>query len=281
MSGKGTGAFSPFEWMLALRYLRARRKEGFISVIAGFSFLGIMLGVATLIIVMAVMNGFRHDLFNKILGLNGHVIVHKIDPNFDDYDAIAGKVRAVPGVKTAAVIEGQVMVSTPHRDRCARARHARGRPEAAEGRRRQHSRRHARRLRGQRPASPSARGLPTSPRQARRSGQPAHPARRIDTVRHGAPHQAYHRRHVRDRHVRIRPHHDLHAACRGAAIFLQARQVDVLEIVVDTPDEVGAIGRRSSRPGARRSMSATGGSATRHSSPCSRSSATSCSSSSR
>jgi lipoprotein-releasing system permease protein len=56
-----------------LRYLRARRKEGFISVIAGFSFLGIMLGVATLIIVMAVMNGFRKELLDKILGLNGHV----------------------------------------------------------------------------------------------------------------------------------------------------------------------------------------------------------------
>ena len=57
--------------MLSARYLRARRKEGFISVIAGFSFLGIMLGVATLIIVMAVMNGFRKELLDKILGLNG------------------------------------------------------------------------------------------------------------------------------------------------------------------------------------------------------------------
>ena len=73
-----TKPFAPFEWMLALRYLRARRKEGFISVIAGFSFLGIMLGVATLIIVMAVMNGFRKELFDKILGLNGHVVVYKI-----------------------------------------------------------------------------------------------------------------------------------------------------------------------------------------------------------
>ncbi len=54
-----TRPFAPFEWLLALRYLRARRKEGFISVIAGFSFVGILLGVATLIIVMAVMNGFR------------------------------------------------------------------------------------------------------------------------------------------------------------------------------------------------------------------------------
>ena len=75
---RDTKPFSPFEWMIAGRYLRARRKEGFISVIAGFSFLGIMLGVATLIIVMAVMNGFRHDLFAKIMGLNGHVIVQKI-----------------------------------------------------------------------------------------------------------------------------------------------------------------------------------------------------------
>ena len=61
----GTHPFAPFEWMLSLRYLRARRKEGFISVIAGFSFLGIMLGVATLIIVMAVMNGFRQELLTR------------------------------------------------------------------------------------------------------------------------------------------------------------------------------------------------------------------------
>ena len=117
MSGKsanGTRAFSPFEWMVALRYLRARRKEGFISVIAGFSFLGIMLGVATLIIVMAVMNGFRQELFNKMLGLNGHVVVHSLDPNFGDYDAMAANVRGVQGVKYALpLIEGQVMVSTP------------------------------------------------------------------------------------------------------------------------------------------------------------------------
>ena len=61
--------------MLAARYLRARRTRGFISVIAGFSFLGIMLGVATLIIVMSVMNGFRKELLDKILGLNGHIFV--------------------------------------------------------------------------------------------------------------------------------------------------------------------------------------------------------------
>src|SRR5262245_66525329 len=98
MSGNGAGpngtkAFSPFEWMVALRYLRARRKEGFISVIAGFSFIGITLGVATLIIVMAVMNGFRQELFNKMLGLNGHVVVHRLDPNFSNFDTVLSAVR--------------------------------------------------------------------------------------------------------------------------------------------------------------------------------------------
>ena len=108
-----TKPFSPFEWMLAGRYLRARRKEGFISVIAGFSFLGIMLGVATLIIVMAVMNGFRKDLFSKIMGLNGHVIVTRVGAPFEDYIDIAEKVKAVPGVQAALpLIEGQVMVSS-------------------------------------------------------------------------------------------------------------------------------------------------------------------------
>ena len=63
-----TKPFANFEWMLALRYLRARRKESFISVISLFSFLGIMLGVATLIVVMSVLNGFRAELLDKILG---------------------------------------------------------------------------------------------------------------------------------------------------------------------------------------------------------------------
>ncbi|MBA2125132.1 lipoprotein-releasing ABC transporter permease subunit [Hyphomicrobium methylovorum] len=111
---RDTKPFSPFEWMIAGRYLRARRKEGFISVIAGFSFLGIMLGVATLIIVMAVMNGFRHDLFSKIMGLNGHVIVQKITDTFDDYEPMSARIAKLPGVTAAMpVIEGQVMVSSP------------------------------------------------------------------------------------------------------------------------------------------------------------------------
>ena len=109
-----TRPFAPFEWLLALRYLRARRKEGFISVIAGFSFLGILLGVATLIIVMSVMNGFRKELFNKILGLNGHVIVSKIGVGFDDYSEAMQKLAAIHGVKhVLPLIEGQAMVSTP------------------------------------------------------------------------------------------------------------------------------------------------------------------------
>jgi lipoprotein-releasing system permease protein len=110
----GTRAFSPFEWMVALRYLRARRKEGFISVIALFSFIGITLGVATLIIVMAVMNGFRQELFDKMLGLNGHVVVHSLS-NFSDYDDVANRIRKVPGVKYALpLVEGQVMITTPN-----------------------------------------------------------------------------------------------------------------------------------------------------------------------
>ncbi len=108
-----TRPFSPFEWMLAGRYLRSRRKEGFISVIAGFSFLGIMLGVATLIIVMAVMNGFRKDLFSKILGLNGHVIVMKVGDAFTDYGDVRKRIEELPGVNVAIpLIEGQVMVSS-------------------------------------------------------------------------------------------------------------------------------------------------------------------------
>jgi lipoprotein-releasing system permease protein len=100
--------------MLALRYLRARRREGFISVLAGFSFLGILLGVFTLITVMAVMNGFRKELFSKILGLNGHVIVDKLSGDFDDYEEVARALKSVQGVKQALpLVEGQVMVSTP------------------------------------------------------------------------------------------------------------------------------------------------------------------------
>ena len=110
----GTHAFAPFEWMLSLRYLRARRREGFISVIAGFSFLGIMLGVATLIIVMAVMNGFRKELLDKILGLNGHVLVQPLESPLTDWEIVAGRLTQVTGIKLAApIVEGQALASSP------------------------------------------------------------------------------------------------------------------------------------------------------------------------
>jgi len=111
----GTRPFARFEWMIAGRYLRARRREAFISVIAGFSFVGIMLGVATLIIVMAVMNGFRTELISKILGLNGHVIVQATDSPLTDYDAVGKRIAAVPGVVSAIpLVEGQALASGPN-----------------------------------------------------------------------------------------------------------------------------------------------------------------------
>jgi lipoprotein-releasing system permease protein len=110
----GTRPFAPFEWMLSLRYLRSRRREGFISVIAGFSFLGIMLGVATLIIVMAVMNGFRKELLDKILGLNGHLLVQPLETPLTDWDAVAQRISAVGGIRLAApIVEGQALASSP------------------------------------------------------------------------------------------------------------------------------------------------------------------------
>jgi lipoprotein-releasing system permease protein len=109
-----TAPFAPFEWMLSGRYLRARRREGFISVIAGFSFLGIMLGVATLIIVMAVMNGFRKELLDKILGLNGHLLVQPLESPLTDWKDVAERISQVPGIRLAApVVDGQGLASSP------------------------------------------------------------------------------------------------------------------------------------------------------------------------
>ncbi len=105
--------FSKFERMVAMRYLRPRRKEGFVSLIAGFSLLGIALGVATLIVVMSVMNGFREELMSRILGLNGHLGVFSVEQTLTDFDPLAARLRAVPGIVSATpVIERQVMVSS-------------------------------------------------------------------------------------------------------------------------------------------------------------------------
>lgn len=109
----GTKPFAGFEWGLAGRYLRTRRREGFVSVIAGFSFLGILLGVATLIIVMSVMNGFRKELLEKIVGVNGHIFATPIDRPLDDFDPVANRLKSIPGVRLAIpLVEGQALASS-------------------------------------------------------------------------------------------------------------------------------------------------------------------------
>ena len=108
----GAGPFSAFERLVAWRYLRARRKEAAISVIASISFVGIMLGVATLIVVMAVMNGFRGELMTRILGINGHLVLQPIDRPLDDYAEVAARIEGVAGVKYAIpLVEGQTLAS--------------------------------------------------------------------------------------------------------------------------------------------------------------------------
>ena len=103
---------SAFERLIAFRYLRARRQEGFISVVAWFSLIGIMLGVATLIIVMSVMNGFRTELLTRILGINGHVEVTGAGGALPAFDPLAEKIAKLDGVASVApLIEGQVMAT--------------------------------------------------------------------------------------------------------------------------------------------------------------------------
>ena len=111
---KGTRAFSRFEWLVAGRYLRARRKDAFISVIAGLTMTGVAIGVATLIVVMSVMNGFRAELLTKILGLNGHFTAIPIESQFTDYKETVAALEQVDGVKFAVYfVEGQVLAAGP------------------------------------------------------------------------------------------------------------------------------------------------------------------------
>jgi lipoprotein-releasing system permease protein len=108
----GTRAFSPFELIVAGRYLRSRRKDTFISVIAALTLTGVAIGVATLIVVMSVMNGFREELLTKILGLNGHFTAYPIEQQFTDYKDVVKKIEAVPGVVHAVpYVEGQALAS--------------------------------------------------------------------------------------------------------------------------------------------------------------------------
>jgi lipoprotein-releasing system permease protein len=104
--------FSAFERLVAFRYLRARREEGFVSVIAGFSLLGIALGVATLIVVMSVMNGFRAELLGRILGVQSHITVTSMQGPLPDYQGMAERLKGLPGVLSVApMIDGQVFIS--------------------------------------------------------------------------------------------------------------------------------------------------------------------------
>ncbi|MFI4988730.1 MAG: lipoprotein-releasing ABC transporter permease subunit, partial [Alphaproteobacteria bacterium] len=104
--------FSPFERMVAMRYLRARRQEGFISVVSWFSLIGILLGVMALIITLAIFNGFRQQLIERILGLNGHLVVQDVSGSLANYDQVAAAIRSVPGVVSATpLVDSQAIVT--------------------------------------------------------------------------------------------------------------------------------------------------------------------------
>ena len=110
---KQTPPFASFEWKIAFRYLRSKKKEGFISIISLFSLIGIMLGVATLIIVLAVMNGFRSELLDKILGINGHITIQSYGSDIDRYDEIREEIGFIDNVYSVVpTIYSQVMVSS-------------------------------------------------------------------------------------------------------------------------------------------------------------------------
>ena len=202
--------------MVAFRYLRARNAQRSISVIAGFSFLGIVLGVAALIVVMAVMNGFRHDLMDKMIGLNGHMFLQGVETPLTDYDAVAERVSKVPGVTLALpLVEGQAFASSPYGSSGALVRGIRGQRSRARlpGSRRPRDSGLARRFRFR----PGRRGR----RQARRALEPEgrrqdddhRAAWRGNSVRRHAAHEVLPRRgHFPDRHDDLRQHLHLHAA---------------------------------------------------------------------
>ncbi|MBR9844105.1 MAG: lipoprotein-releasing system transmembrane subunit LolC, partial [Rhodobacteraceae bacterium] len=118
--------FAAFEWMIAWRYLRARRAEGGVSVMTWISLLGITLAVFALIATLAVRSGFRAEFVDTILGANAHVTVYRsgqvaengrIDRSIRDYDAVAQSLREVPGVvRTAPLVKGQVMSNLRNRN---------------------------------------------------------------------------------------------------------------------------------------------------------------------
>ena len=217
----GTRPFSAFEWMLSLRYLRARRKEGFISVIAGFSFLGIMLGVATLIIVMAVMNGFRKELLDKILGLNGHLLIQPLESPLTDWKEVAARIAKIDGVMLVSpVVEGQALASSPFNSTGVLVRGVRGddlaRLPSIGNRIKQGT------LEGFDNTEGVAIGRRLADQLSLRTGDNitlVHPKGAIDAARRRASDQALQdRRRVRGRHVGIRRRLRVHADHRGAGL---------------------------------------------------------------
>jgi len=103
---------SPFEWMIAKRYMLPGKGEAFIALVAGISLVAVMLGVAALVIVMSVMNGFRAELFDKIVGLNGHAIVQAYGGRLDDWQTVLKDVRQTPGVTRASPLIEQPLLAT-------------------------------------------------------------------------------------------------------------------------------------------------------------------------
>ncbi|MFZ2099355.1 MAG: lipoprotein-releasing ABC transporter permease subunit [Oricola sp.] len=104
--------FSSFERLVAWRYLKPRRKEAAVSIVTLISLIGVTLGVAALIIVMAVMNGFRGELLDRILGLNGHLVISAIDTPLTDYEDVAARIAKLPGVTMVTpIVEGQALAT--------------------------------------------------------------------------------------------------------------------------------------------------------------------------
>jgi len=108
---KRTKIFAAYEWMVAFRYMWPRRKQGFTSLISVISFIGILIGVWALIVVMSVMNGFRAELLNRILGINGHLVMQPLDGSLNDYQDLVTRLEAVAGVQfVLGLVEGQALV---------------------------------------------------------------------------------------------------------------------------------------------------------------------------
>ena len=103
---------TPFEWTIAKRYMLPGRGEAFIALVAGISLAAVMLGVAALVIVMSVMNGFRAELFDKIVGLNGHAIIQAYGGRLENWQQVLTQARATPGVVRASPLIEQPLLAT-------------------------------------------------------------------------------------------------------------------------------------------------------------------------